>query len=360
MKAARPIVRTSAGSILVGKMPRGCRLCVRGAKLVLFVTGICKQGCFYCPISEKRRGVDVTYANERHVRNTREIAEEATLMDALGTGITGGDPLVRFGRTTSYIKFLKKKFGSRHHIHMYCCASLSTKKLLELKQAGLDEIRFHLWSAEPVRLALEAGIRAGLELPAIPSNRRRYIDLLKKLDQLPGAFVNLNELEFSDTNLKEFKKRKFKIKSETSMAVKGSEELAFEILRWAASNTDLDVHYCPSSLKDSVQLRNRLKRRAANVAKPYEQITEDGLLFKGVITGVSQKELAPLRKRLIIRYKINPEFVGLDKEKGRIELHWRLAEKLAKAEPKLKFALVEEYPTCDRLETTVIPLPANV
>lgn len=360
MKSDRPIVKTSAGSLLVGKMPKGCQLCVKGAKLVLFVTGICKHGCFYCPISEKRRGVDVVYANERPARSTREIAGEATLMDALGTGITGGDPLVRFGRTISYIKFLKKKFGRRHHIHMYCCAQLSPEKLHVLKKAGLDEIRFHLWSAEPVRLALEAGIRAGVELPVIPGNRRMYIALLKKLDQLPGAFVNLNELEFSDTNLKEFKKRGFKIKSETSMAVKGSEKLASEILRWAASNTGLDVHYCPSSLKDSVQLRNRLKRRATNVAKPYEQITEDGLLFKGVIMGVRLKELATLRRRLILRYKIDPKLVGLDKEKKRIELHWRLAEKLAKAEQNLKFALVEEYPTCDRLETTVIPLPASV
>jgi len=355
----RPIIKTSAGSLLLGKMPKGCQLCVRGAKLVLFITGVCKKGCFYCPISEKRRGVDVVYANERPAGGSREVAEEAKLMDALGTGVTGGDPLMRFERTVKYIRFLKKKFGRKHHIHMYCCTPLSMEKLRELKRAGLDEIRFHIWSAESVRLAMEVGIRAGLELPAIPGGEKRLVSVLKELNNVPGAFANLNELEFSETNLNEFKKREFRIKSETSMAVKGSEELATKIIRWAALNTSLDVHYCPSALKDSVQLRNRLKRRAVNVAKPYEQITEDGLLFKGVIVGLRREELAPTRRRLILRYGISSELVGLDKEKTRLELPWRLAEKLAKAEPALKFALVEEYPTCDRLETTVIPLSAK-
>jgi len=35
---------------------------------------------------------------------------------------------------------------------------------------------------------------------------------------------------------------------------------------------------------------------------------------------------------------------------------WFVAEKLAKLEPRLKFALVEEYPTYDRLETMFVPL----
>ncbi|HID60378.1 MAG TPA: radical SAM protein, partial [Hadesarchaea archaeon] len=134
------VIKTRANSLLVGEMPRGCELCIGGAKLVLFLTGVCAQDCYYCPISEKRRGLDVTHANERPVRSAKDIVREAKLMDALGTGITGGDPSLRLRRTLRYIKMLKREFGKRHHIHMYCGGELSREQLYKLKQAGLDEI----------------------------------------------------------------------------------------------------------------------------------------------------------------------------------------------------------------------------
>jgi len=71
---------------------------------------------------------------------------------------------------------------------------------------------------------------------------------------------------------------------------------------------------------------------------------------------VPKEELASVQSRLLKNYGVPVELVVIDRQKNRIELHWRLAEKLAKIEPNLKFALVEEYPTYDRLETTLIPL----
>lgn len=352
----RKITRTPANSLLLGKMPRGCQLCVRGAKLVLFVTGLCTRGCYYCPISEKRGGRDVIYANERPVRSTRDIVEEAALIDALGTGITGGDPSLRFERVLKYLRLLKRKFGKRHHIHMYCGGELSEGQLCKLRQAGLDEIRFHTWSPKPVKLALNVGLHVGVEIPATPNAYARTISLFRGLDRVGCEFVNLNELEFSDTNFTELKTRGFEVKSDESVAVKGSDEIARRILKWAAKNTRLNVHYCPSALKDAVQLRNRLRRRALNVARPHEEITKDGLLIKGVIRGLPLRKLAAIRRLLIARYGIPAELIIVDKQKHRIELHWHVAEKIAGLEPELKFALVEEYPTYDRLETTLIPI----
>ena len=193
----RRVTRTSADSLLLGRMPSGCRLCIRGAKLVLFVTGLCRRGCFYCPLSEKRRGKDKVYANERPVKSNEDIFEEGKLIGALGTGITGGDPSIRFKRALRYIRLLKQKFGKNHHIHMYCCSKLSPQQLRELKKIGLDEIRFHTWSAEPVKAALKAGLRTGVEIPAIPGEFERVKKLLEELDRVGCDFVNLNELEFS-------------------------------------------------------------------------------------------------------------------------------------------------------------------
>ncbi|MEM2866757.1 MAG: radical SAM protein [Candidatus Hadarchaeales archaeon] len=344
------------GSFVVGEMPEGCRLCVRGAKLVLFLTGLCQRSCFYCPLSSKRRGKDVVYANERPIRSTRQLLEEAELMDALGTGITGGDPSLRFRRLLRYLRALKRGLGPEHHVHLYCM-ELSRERLRRLREEGLDELRLHTWSPEPVRKAVEEGLNCGVELPSLPGSFRVLSRLLGELEKVGCSFVNLNELEFSETNSLELRKRGFRLKSLDSVAVKGSEELALKVLEWASENTDLNLHYCPSRLKDGVQLRNRLRRRARKVARPYEALTPDGLLVKGVIEGLSPNELEGERRRLMRKYGIPPELLSVNRRRGRLETSTEIAEKLSELEEDLSFSWVESYPTFDGVEVTVIPLP---
>ncbi|MGC9514943.1 radical SAM protein, partial [Methanocrinis sp.] len=121
----------------------GCRICRQGASLVLFVTGVCERDCFYCPLSEERRGKDVVYANERRAGSDSEIIEEAHAIGALGTGITGGEPLLKMEFVLRSIRSLKREFGEDHHIHLYTGARPGPSSLRALAEAGLDEIRFH-------------------------------------------------------------------------------------------------------------------------------------------------------------------------------------------------------------------------
>ena len=129
-------------SFYTKELATGCKLCQKGAKLVLLVTGLCNAGCFYCPLSEKKKGKDVIYADEKLVKSNEDILEEAELIEAEGTGITGGDPLVTIEKTIEMIHLLKDYFGEKHHIHLYT-ATLSSEKVKRLEEAGLDEIRFH-------------------------------------------------------------------------------------------------------------------------------------------------------------------------------------------------------------------------
>ncbi len=266
-------------------LPEGCRMCYKGAKMVLFVTGVCGKNCFYCPVSYERREKDVIFANEKRVKKDDDIIEAALLMDALGTGITGGEPLLYPDRVVYYIKLLKNRFGESHHIHLYTALAPGREVLKSLRSTGLDELRFHppphMWAnigkthyRDSIVEANELGIRVGIEVPSIQADFSGILSLLEEV----GGFLNLNELEFSETNADELKKRGFVPVDDVSSGVRGSKEVA-ELLNGSR------LHFCSSLFKDAVQLRERFKRIAKRTARDFDEITEDGTLVYGIIEG---------------------------------------------------------------------------
>ncbi len=178
-------MKTKYYSYNIGELPEGCKLCVQGRKLVLFVTGLCSRNCFYCPISDEKKNRDVVYANEWPIKNSDDMIKEAELTEAKGAGFTGGDPLVKLDRTLSYVKLLKKRFGKKFHIHLYTSLDLVDEKTLKkLYDAGLDEIRFHpdiynkrLWPK--IMLARKFSWDFGVEIPAIPNTEKHLLISLR-------------------------------------------------------------------------------------------------------------------------------------------------------------------------------------
>lgn len=354
------------GSGLVGRLPRGCRLCIGGAKMVLFVTGVCNQACFYCPISEKRRGKDEVWANEVLVTSDEDILVEAELSGAKGTSITGGEPLLRVERVLGYLDLLKECFGEEHHVHLYTsCKVLVPGVLTKLWEHGLDELRLHPFGREDWGWIGETAkkfggeMSIGVEIPAIPGQQSYLLDLLHFLESIGVEFLNLNELEFSETNRDALLARGYTPVGGLSMGARNSEELAKAVLRHAQNLEKLTVHYCPSRFKDRIQLRHRLVRRSRRVAKPYEVATDEGLLVKGVVYPASGR-LEEVAKVLVVEYGVPPNMVWVDREKGRVETSLEVVEELARVGEAGRrgwdLRIVEEYPTRDRFETLVVPL----
>jgi len=87
-----------AGSIYNYLSP-GCRICRQGAGLVLFVTGQVRAQLFLLPPLRRAAGRELVFADEMPVQEMADILKEAFAIDAKGTGITGGEPLL--GWTTS-------------------------------------------------------------------------------------------------------------------------------------------------------------------------------------------------------------------------------------------------------------------
>ncbi len=342
----------------IGELPRGCEVCSEGAKLVLFVTGLCQRTCGYCPLSEKRRGKDVVWANERPIDRDDDILEEADRMRALGAGITGGEPMLRRKRTLGYIELLKEHYGGDFHLHLYTAKALSAGELKDLKGAGLDELRFHLmddalWRS--VEKGVEIGLEVGAEIPAWPGKEKEIKAMADRLKLVGAGFLNLNELELADSNMR-LEGEGMRSRSDDSYGVEGSEETALNVLN---SGIDFNVHYCSSSFKDGVQLRNRLKRTAENIAREFEEVTDEGLLFKGTIelAEESTKKLAALRRSIIKKFDVPRKLIALDKEKKRLETSPEISAYLSEnyALEGVVYSLVEEYPTWERLEVSKTP-----
>jgi hypothetical protein len=366
-------------SYLMGQMAKGCRLCVQGKKLVLFVTGLCSRNCYYCPISDKKKNHDVIYANEWPVKNFRDIIKETELCAAKGVGITGGDPLIRLERTVKIMRLLKKSFGKKFHIHLYTPLLLVTEeKLKKLYKAGLDEIRFHPdidntrdW--HKITLATAYDWDVGVEIPVIPGKEKVTKALIDFLTKANIKFLNLNELEISDAKACKLAELGFTTKNALSYGIMGSDELAKRLLKYAMK-TRLNVHYCTITLKDKVQLAKRIKRRALHIAKEYDMISREGILTRGAIylkeikPGVGYRKrlekagnrgivrrLEYIKKELIKDCKIPKTMIEIDKNKLRLLTSAKIIKKnkpLIK-EKSLVPAIVEEYPTYDQLELSV-------
>jgi pyruvate formate-lyase activating enzyme-like uncharacterized protein len=194
--------------------------------------------------------------------------------------------------------------------------------------------------------AKKLGIDTGIEVPSIEGAEK-----VAAFAEYMGVFLNLNELEFSDNNSKALLKNGFFLESDTSNAVEGSDKYAETTLSICKK-----VHFCSSTHKDAVQLRKRFQRIAKNMAREFDEITEDGTLVYGIIEYVDQK----LAEKILEDIKIPLELFEVKKE--RIEIAWWVLEELKEEiKEKLKslgakILIVERYPFEDGLLVELIPL----
>ena len=337
----------------------GCIQCQQGSKLVLFVTGKCHWGCDYCPLSENRRETPDMFANERRCSSWNEVIEEGRAMNATGTGITGGDPMLDLEKTLEAVQKLKQAFGEEHHIHVYTSIPFDPVRARDFADAGLDEIRFHLLDGTTkkyqatMKACAEHGIEVGVELPCEPDKEAALFALLDELETVPVAFLNLNELEITVGNQENMDVRGFNLSGGITAAAEGSAELALR-LKEAAADKAYHLKFCTAKYKDAGQLRNRFKRRGQATLRPYEVLSEDDTILFGAIPASledASDDMAELKRELAMA----DGWMRYDATTQCIELPLALAEDLADV-LEVPVMLVEVHPTHERLEVGVVHL----
>jgi len=349
-----------------------CKMCAEGSKMVVLITGNCPAHCFYCPLSTKKQHKDVIYADEWQLENEEDVETllaEAKAIDAHGAGITGGDPLMVPDRTIRYINFLKQHYGSTFHIHLYTSGLVNTQRIPDLIQAGLDEIRFHpeptYWkkmNQSPLQKVIKQSVsttaQVAIEIPAIPNMDQEIISLINWADKQKIDYINLNELEFSEQNEEALYTKGYTIKDDLSAAAKGSQETAYQVLTYFETQpVNIGIHYCSSSFKDGIQLTNRMKRRARNIATYHDVITDEGTILKGILEPNSSQTIKDLI-HILKTLKLTTKEYYINQEKKRIELHPGILEENIELLRKhqINSYIIEEYPTKDQLEVERIPI----
>ena len=299
--------------------PKGCKLCLKGQKTVLFLSGTCQKpdNCYwYCPLSKERKGKEETFANEIKINSKKELLEEINKTEAKGMSITGGEPLSdkNLEKTLDYIRFVKTQKGKRFHIHLYTNGISFNKSIAEkLASAGLDEIRFHpsRGNQQKIKFALNKGLVVGAEVPVIPNNEK--LEDIKKLvvflDDIGADFINLNEFEYCFPNSLSLKNRGYQLKKGSIASVVKSQEVAIDLMRDLSTRVSIKIHFCPIHSKDYNQLKMRYLHRAKNIRLPYEVITEEGLLIFGQVEG-NLEDLNRFKENLISKTKIKEKFLS--------------------------------------------------
>ncbi|MHA1794290.1 MAG: radical SAM protein [Promethearchaeota archaeon] len=363
-------VKESKGrSLHVGKLPRGCKLCINGMKTVIFLGGKCSRPdhcSWYCPISMERRINGSRHVNERVVTRDDDILDEIKATGAKGASFTGGEPIGYFFEDVlHYTMILKENYSSKFHLHLYTTGLEATReKLRELGKAGLDEIRFHPPDDHLTIIidALDYITKVGVEIPIIPSDEyfMRVINIIKNLEKMNAHFLNLNEFEFSETNSESLKKAGFKLKKDTIAAVEGSEFQALRVLSWFLENgkNKISVHYCPIVTKDEFQLKNRYKRRAKNTRKSHEVITSDGTILYGRISFKNTLNLKSFLEKLINNKTFSKSKLEIQEDKLEIYFHPRMLKNRWFRGLILKedAGIVEALPTNERNECEFTPI----
>jgi pyruvate formate-lyase activating enzyme-like uncharacterized protein len=311
----------------------GCEQCLKGAKLVIFATGKCINPLCrsYCPISAERRDKDIVYANERKLgkwnskSGLKTVIKEAENAGSEGASFTGGNPLLVVDRVIEAAKNLKKHFGTTFHLHLYAPVN-------------------HL--------------------------KNRWLDKLCLVIETP--FLNINQLESSESNYRFLLKSGFDHEKNSLVAIAGSSKTASAVVSWVSNNLEqTTAHYCPSSAKDSVQLPARLLRYAHNMAQPFDIIREEGphrgLLIRGAIRGkhsLTKHQQERLKTILLEKLEIPEDQIAWDPKRERFLVNPLILEELASEirdisrveDLDLLFGIVEEYPTADGLKTGYDPL----
>ncbi|MEN6446707.1 MAG: radical SAM protein [Syntrophaceae bacterium] len=272
----------NATKLFTGEISPGCRLCGEGAWSCLFINNLCNAHCFFCPARQDT--LDEPGTGTLTFTSPEEYADYLERFGFSGASISGGEPLISFDRTITFVTRVKKRFGETLYLWLYTNGTLATKdKLCRLADAGLDEIRFNItatgYDLSPARMATGIIPCVTVEIPAVPEDLELMKTKLGEMADSGIAFLNLHQIRCTPHNRGNLEERQYTFLHGPAIGVLESEMAALCLLEHAiGEHIGLHVHYCSLIYRQRFQAKASRRRWAPFLTKPHEDITETGMI----------------------------------------------------------------------------------
>ncbi|WP_319502815.1 radical SAM protein [uncultured Draconibacterium sp.] len=272
------------------QISNGCKLCGLGQWSCLFITGKCNASCFYCPASQQEDHLPTT--QNLSFADPAAFAEYVDHFRFKGVSFSGGEPLLQFDRTLSYLKQVRRKCNPDTYIWMYTNGILAeTQKFRKLAAAGINEVRFDI-GATAFRLDKIAAAKGiipviTIEIPAVPEELERLKKLLPEMVKAGVSNLNLHQLRLTQHNVKQLSKRNYTFIHAEQPVVLESELAALELIAYAHDHSiDIGINYCSFHFKNRFQKAGFRNKVATALANDEDVLTPNGYIRRYNRTGI--------------------------------------------------------------------------
>jgi pyruvate formate-lyase activating enzyme-like uncharacterized protein len=268
-------LRNNGNSLLAGNISPACVACQTGVgSATFFISLQCHRDCYYC-FNPNQEDYDF------YQQNTRDVIQELEKIKKGGQrvrhlALTGGEPLLHKDETLEFFRYANSNFPEAY-LRLYTCGDHVEPDLLgELKEAGLQEIRFSIRMHDfkkGQRSIYERMARAKefipyvmVEMPVLPDTLEEMQEILVELDRLGLFSINLLELCYPLANADDYREKGFKVKNRPfrvlydywyagGVPIARSELVCLDLLAFARkSDLSLGVHYCSVENKQTGQV----------------------------------------------------------------------------------------------------------
>jgi len=261
---------------------RGCHLCGEGAWSCLFINNLCNAGCFFCPARQDNH--DEPGTSTLTFSSPEDYCDYLQEFGFKGASISGGEPLLAFDRTLSFLRHIKERFGEGMYVWLYTNGTLAGEETFRvLSDAGLDEVRFNItatgYDLAKAQMASRYIGTVTVEIPAIPED----LDIMKKkipeMAERGVSYLNLHQIRCTPFNCGKLSGRGYTFLHGPQIGVLESELTALKLLGHAMDNgIALGINYCSLIYRHRFQTRSSRRRLAPLMCKPFEDVTDAGMI----------------------------------------------------------------------------------
>ncbi|HWI51407.1 MAG TPA: radical SAM protein [Symbiobacteriaceae bacterium] len=273
LRARGAVVRNNDHSVYVNRISPACLACRKGiGSLTFYISLECHRKCFYC-FNPNQEGFGEGAR--------RDVSAELVQMSAAGhelsqVALTGGEPLLHPAEAVAFFRTARERFPSAY-TRLYTSGDHVNRELLsQLKEAGLDEIRFSVrahdgeagrrHTYERIALAREYIPFVMVETPVLPGTLDAMKEMLRELERLQIFGVNLLEFCYPFTNAEAYLERGYQVKNPPyqtlydywyagGLPVAGSELDCLELLAFMLDESmTIGGHYCSLENKHTGQI----------------------------------------------------------------------------------------------------------